>query len=134
MSSLSRRHALKGLLSGVAGAAAVPVIAAPNHTEPAPPVHLSRFAFHDPDFTQPLKFPWEKLLSAEELATTQALADLILPPDETSPAAAAVGVPDFINEWVSADYPQHQEDRETIRGAQHRELQALRQTLRGALP
>ncbi|HRH98401.1 MAG TPA: gluconate 2-dehydrogenase subunit 3 family protein, partial [Prosthecobacter sp.] len=71
---------------------------------------------HDPDFTQPLKFPWEKLLSAEELATVTALADLILPKDETSPAASEVGVPDFINEWVSADYPEHQEDREIIRG------------------
>ncbi|MDB6004278.1 MAG: Tat pathway signal protein [Prosthecobacter sp.] len=114
--AISRRHALKGLLSGAAGAAAVPAIAAPRETEPAPPAHPSRFVFHDPDFMQPLKFPWEKLLSAEELATTRALADLILPKDETSPAASEVGVPDFINEWVSADYPAHQEDRETIRG------------------
>ncbi|WP_395746915.1 gluconate 2-dehydrogenase subunit 3 family protein [Prosthecobacter sp.] len=115
-SAISRRHALKGLLTGVAGAAAAPAIAAPHATEPAPPAYPSRFVFHDPDFMQPLKFPWEKLLSAEELATTQALADLILPKDETSPAASEVGVPDFINEWVSADYPAHQEDRETIRG------------------
>jgi len=115
-SSISRRHALKGLLTGAAGAVAAPAIAAPNQTEPAPPVHPSRFVFHDPDFMQPLKFPWEKLLSAEELATTQALADLILPKDDTSPAASEVGVPEFINEWVSADYPAHQEDRETIRG------------------
>ncbi|MHB1080997.1 MAG: gluconate 2-dehydrogenase subunit 3 family protein [Prosthecobacter sp.] len=115
-SPISRRNALKGLFSGAAGAAAVPALAAPNHTEPAPPAHPSRFVFHDPDFMQPLKFPWEKLLSAEELATTQALADLILPKDETSPAASEVGVPDFINEWVSADYPAHQEDRETLRG------------------
>jgi hypothetical protein len=115
-SSISRRHALKGLLGGAAGAAAVPAFAAPNHTEPAPPVHASRFVFHDPDFTRPLKFPWEKLLSAEELATVTVLADLILPKDETSPAASEVGVPDFINEWVSADYPEHQEDREVIRG------------------
>ncbi len=114
--SISRRNALKGLLSGAAGAAVVPAIAAPNQTEPAPPVHPSRFVFHDPDFMQPLKFPWEKLLSAEEMATTQALADLILPKDESSPAASEVGVPDFINEWVSADYPAHQEDREVIRG------------------
>ena len=115
-SLISRRNALKGLLSGAAGAAAVPAIAAPNHTEPAPPVHASRFVFHDPDFTKPVKFPWEKLLSAEELATTKALADLILPKDETSPAASEIGVPDFINEWISADYPEQQEDRETIRG------------------
>ncbi|MDZ4403524.1 gluconate 2-dehydrogenase subunit 3 family protein [Prosthecobacter sp.] len=115
-SFISRRHALKGLLSGAAGAAAVPAIAAPNHTEPAPAVFPSRHVFQDPDFTQPVKFPWEKLLSAEELATTTTLADLILPKDETSPAASEVGVPDFINEWVSADYPEHHEDREIIRG------------------
>lgn len=115
-SFISRRHALKGLLTGAAGAAAVPAIAAPNHTEPAPALRASRYVFHDPDFTQPVKFPWGKLLSAEELATTTALADLILPKDETSPAASEVGVPDFINEWVSADYELHHEDREVIRG------------------
>ncbi|HBJ85821.1 MAG TPA: hypothetical protein DDZ88_18490 [Verrucomicrobiales bacterium] len=112
--AISRRHALKGLLSGAAGAAAVPAIAASNHTEPAPALFPARHVFQDPDFTQPVKFPWEKLLSAEELATTQALADLILPKDDTSPAASEVGVPDFINEWVSADYPQHHEDREIV--------------------
>lgn len=114
--AISRRHALKGLLTGAAGAAAVPAVAAPNNTEPAPAVRAARYVFHDPDFTQPVKFPWEKLLSAEELATTTALADLILPKDETSPAASEVGVPDFINEWVSADYPSHHEDREVLRG------------------
>lgn len=113
---ISRRHALKGLLSGAAGAAAAPVIAAPNQTEQAPAVRTSRYVFHDPDFTQPVQFPWEKLMSAEELATTKALADLILPKDENSPAASEVGVHDFINEWISADYPEHHTDREVIRG------------------
>lgn len=115
-SVISRRHALKGLLTGAAGAAAIPAIAAPNHTEQAPAVRASRYVFHDPDFAQAMTFPWEKVMSAEELATTQALADLVLPKDETSPAASEVGVPDFINEWVSADYPAHHEDREVIRG------------------
>ncbi len=113
---ISRRHALKGLLTGAAGAAAVPAIAAPNHTEQAPALRGSRYVFHDPDFTQAVAFPWEKVMSPEELATTRALADLILPKDDTSPAASEVGVPDFINEWVSADYPAHHEDREVIRG------------------
>lgn len=113
---ISRRHALKGLLSGAAGAAAMPVIAAPNHTEQAPALRASRYVFHDPDFMQPVQFPWEKLMSAEELASTKALADLILPKDENSPAASEVGVHDFINEWISADYPEHHADREVIRG------------------
>ncbi len=33
------------------------------------------------------------------------LADLIIPADEHSPAASAVRVVDFIDEWVSAPYP-----------------------------
>jgi hypothetical protein len=33
------------------------------------------------------------------------LADLILPEDEYGPAASALRVPDFIDEWVSAPYP-----------------------------
>lgn len=115
-SAISRRYALKSLLTGAAGAAAAPVIAAPGQTEQAPAVRASRYVFHDPDFTKPQSFPWEKLLSAEELATTKALADVILPKDENSPAASEVGVPDFINEWVSADYPDNHSDRELLRG------------------
>jgi hypothetical protein len=47
-----------------------------------------------------------------QLATV--LCDLIIPADEHSPSASAVGAVDFIDEWVSAPYPQQREDRETV--------------------
>jgi hypothetical protein len=58
--------------------------------------------------------PWERVLTAPEMRTVTVLADLIIPADEKSPAASAVGVPDFINEWVSAPYAQQQADREIV--------------------
>jgi hypothetical protein len=60
-----------------------------------------------------------------QLRTTAALCDVILPEDERSPAASAVGVPDFIDEWVSAPYPQQQDDRAFIlRGLESLEQQS----------
>ncbi|MEZ5938448.1 MAG: gluconate 2-dehydrogenase subunit 3 family protein [Hyphomonadaceae bacterium] len=67
----------------------------------------------DPDMLDP-SYPWPLTLSPEELATTAALVDLILPADGDASAASAVGVPDFINEWVSAPYPGQQADRGLI--------------------
>jgi Gluconate 2-dehydrogenase subunit 3 len=67
----------------------------------------------DPDLMHP-SVPWPKTMSDGQLRTASALADMILPADEHSPAASAVGVPDFIDEWVSAPYPDQRRDRETI--------------------
>jgi Gluconate 2-dehydrogenase subunit 3 len=115
---LSRRHALKWLAGSAAGTAAAPALAAPHETESAPPSYPRRYPLHDPDYSKvaPYDFPWEKQLSAEELATSMTLADILLPKDETSPAASEVGVHDFINEWVSAPYDKNREDSEAIRG------------------
>lgn len=49
------------------------------------------------------------------MKTVALLADVVLPADERSPAASAAGVPEFINEWVSAPYPLQQADLEIIR-------------------
>lgn len=113
-SALSRRHALKWLTGTVAAPLALG--AAPNETEPAPPAYLNRFTMHDPDYTQPLSGPWEKVMTPEELKTTTALADLILPKDANGPAASEVGVPEFINEWISAPYDDQREDGQIVRG------------------
>lgn len=59
---------------------------------------------------------WEKVLTKDELRTLSVLCDLILPADERTPAASALGVPDFVDEWVSAPYPIQQADLQAIRG------------------
>ncbi|HEY2574588.1 MAG TPA: gluconate 2-dehydrogenase subunit 3 family protein [Verrucomicrobiaceae bacterium] len=114
--SLTRRDAIKWLTSGAAGAAAVSASAAPTETEPAPPAYPLRDARFDPDFSKPYVCPWEKVMTEDELKSTKALADIILPKDENGPAASEAGVPDFINEWISAPYEEHQEACENIRG------------------
>ncbi|GEP41830.1 gluconate 2-dehydrogenase subunit 3 family protein [Brevifollis gellanilyticus] len=113
-SALSRRHALKWLTGTVAAPLALG--AAPNETEPAPPAYVNRFTMHDPDYTKPLSGPWDKVMTPEELKTTTALADLILPKDANGPAASEVGVPEFINEWISAPYEEQREDGQIVRG------------------
>jgi hypothetical protein len=57
---------------------------------------------------------WPLTLSREQRVTATALCDLIIPADDTSPAASSVGVVDFLDEWISAPYPEHVEDRKTI--------------------
>lgn len=59
--------------------------------------------------------PWPRVLSPAELRAATALADTILPADAPHPAASAVGVPDFIDEWVSAPYETQQADQKTVR-------------------
>jgi hypothetical protein len=44
------------------------------------------------------------------------LCDTIIPADAASPSASAVGVVDFIDEWISAPYPLQSLDRKTVLG------------------
>jgi hypothetical protein len=67
----------------------------------------------DPDLNDPV-VPWPMTLSRAELLTVAAAADLILPPEGGAPAPSQVGVPAFINEWVSAPYESQHKDRQLI--------------------
>jgi hypothetical protein len=58
--------------------------------------------------------PWPLTLSVAARLTTTALCDLVIPADDHSPAASSVGVVDFIDEWISAPYPQQRGDREIV--------------------
>lgn len=57
---------------------------------------------------------WPLTLTEPQRRTTTTLCDLIIPADVASPSASAVGVPDFIDEWISSPYPAQAGDRNTI--------------------
>ena len=57
---------------------------------------------------------WPLTLTKEQRTTATALCDLIIPADGVSPAASSVGVVDFLDEWISAPYPEHAVDRKTV--------------------
>lgn len=123
---ISRRGALKVIATGVAlGAAAS---CAPDEAtqsadsahqtlsgfEPLPPSNpLAAGTAADPDLLAPV-VPWEMVLTDEEMRLVAALADVIVPADERSPSASEVGVPDYVNEFVSA--PAHTEQLTQLRG------------------
>lgn len=125
---MSRRVALKVL----ATAATVPVAAcgAPDRepgtaetSDPAsvldvtqPPSNpLATGSATDPDLLN-AQTPWVMKLSEAEMTTVQALADLIIPADERSPSASAVGAHHYVDEHVSAPYPGQERDLVLIRG------------------
>ena len=59
---------------------------------------------------------WPLTLTAGERRLAGILADIIIPADEHSPSASAVGVVEFVDEWVSAPYPAQQRDRPRVLG------------------
>lgn len=68
----------------------------------------------DPNLVEPAKAPWPRILTPDQLQTAAILADYILPASATAPSASALGIPDFIDEWVSAPYPDQVASRARI--------------------
>ncbi len=68
----------------------------------------------DPDLLHPEAL-WPLVLTAEERSLLVTLVDVILPADTRSPAASDLGAVDFIDEWVSAPYPDQQADALIVR-------------------
>ncbi len=117
---VDRRTTLTWLSSALAGAGVTllpsPSFAAdaqPTAAQPAAPGAPVGGYGNDPDLMNP-SAPWPKTMSQQQLQISGALADLILPPTATSPAPSAVGIPDFVDEWVSAPYPDQRRDRALI--------------------
>jgi len=61
------------------------------------------------------EIPWPRTLTDAEKSAAAALADVLIPADEHGPAATAVGIVDFLDEWVSAPYEPQKKDAKTIR-------------------
>lgn len=124
--AISRRGALKVIATGAAlgaAAACTPEDAARSSGSaheslsgfnPLPPSNpKAAGTATDPDMLSPV-IPWETVLTDEEMRLVTALADVIIPADDRSPAAGAVGVADYVNEFVSA--PGHEDNLTVLRG------------------
>jgi len=117
--NLDRRVTLKWMLAAMAAASA-PVQGAYAAQAPASPwpgtspTPVTGPGYGtDPNLLEPV-VPWSKTLSTAELATAAAVCDTILPAEGQWPAPSAIGIHQFVDEWVSAPYPQHHTDRATI--------------------
>lgn len=67
----------------------------------------------DPNLLKP-SVPWPLTLNPDQRATLRIAADLMLPADDHSPSGSAAHLDAFIDEWVSAPYPDQQRDRRLI--------------------
>jgi hypothetical protein len=111
ISRIDRRTALTWL-----GAAAAAIAA--GGADAAGPVASARGVQGygtDPNLLHPT-ISWPRMLTAAQLQTAALLCDFILPASADAPSANALGVPDFIDEWISAPYPSQVADRPVIIG------------------
>lgn len=122
-SAMDRRMALKVMAAAAAAPGMVTACAPETGDAPAGPASVStppenplaKGTPADPDLLSP-EIPWERVLTDDELQTLASLCDVIIPEDERSPSASAVGAHHFIDEWVSAPYEGMERDRVTVRG------------------
>lgn len=103
---LSRREAVSRILAASAAAATL------NLRGFSADLQAPTIGF-DPNLLKK-EIPWPRILSGAEKRIVTALSELIIPADEFGPAASAVGVTDFIDEWVSAPYEQQTRERKVI--------------------
>lgn len=116
---MDRRTALKVIAAAAAAPSVLGACETPE-TDPAATASPGRNPLAagtkwDPDLLDPV-VPWDRSLSEPELETLAVLCDVILPADDRSPAASALGAHEFIDEWVSAPYDGMQRDKVLVRG------------------
>jgi hypothetical protein len=111
---MDRRTAVKWMLTAAASATFAPRL---MHGADAPKIApLGNGYGTDPDLVKTYNPGdlWPLTFTQAQRATAIALCDVIIPADEKSPAASTVGVPDFIDEWISAPYPGHGDDKRIV--------------------
>lgn len=106
---LSRRDSLKigAAITSLAG------IAAPLRGANAMP---ARGYGTDPRLLEP-EVTWPRTLSQNQLATLAAICAVVLPATDDMPDGNTLRVPAFVDEWVSAPYPQQRASREIVLNA-----------------
>jgi hypothetical protein len=116
---IDRRVAIKWMLTASASALLVDprAFGALAADEPsAKPGGAAHGYGTDPDLMKAYKpgDVWPLTLTDPQRREVAALCDLIVPADAQSPSASAVGVTDFIDEWVSAPYPGNVKDAQVV--------------------
>lgn len=112
VSKIDRRTALAWI--GVVGAATAAGAGVVVYGPKMGGERITRGYGTDPKLTKPEKAPWSRIMIAEQLQTAAILADFILPASGTAPSASSLGIPDFVDEWVSAPYPDQLKDRPVV--------------------
>lgn len=129
---LSRREVIKWLVAASAAGVASEV---PAFAQSARLPRSAQRYGTDPHVNQsysPGDF-WPLTMTAQQRETTAVLADFILPADDFGPAASTLRVPDFIDEWISAPYPQQESDCPVIvKGLAWIEAEARRRFAKGS--
>jgi hypothetical protein len=108
---MDRRQALKWMLTAAAGMMLSERTARGGAATPSGHGYGT-----DPDFSREYRLGdyWPLTLSEAQRRTAAALCAMIIPADDHSPSAASLGVHDFIDEWISAPYPNQKKDRQPI--------------------
>ena len=119
MTEISRRVTLAWIAAASAGAFAPRPSEAAENGAPAPwssiavsPITAPGYG-HDPDLKAG-GFPWPLTLDPHQRAILRLAADLMLPADTHSPSGGTLPLDAFLDEWISAPYPQQQQDRALI--------------------
>jgi hypothetical protein len=117
---MDRRTTLKWVLAASAvgrlGLRPAVGLAGPPATSPAAAAASSQGYGTDPDLVTSYERGhfWPLTLTPAQRTLATVLCDLIIPADQHSPAASSVGVVDFVDEWISAPYPEYQQDRKVV--------------------
>jgi hypothetical protein len=108
---VDRRTALKWMATAAAAAAVQPHLGRAQAALPA-----AKGYGLDPQLNKSYASGdlWPLTFTKEQRRAAMALCAIIIPREGSVPSAAELGVHDFIDEWVSAPYPDQQRDRQPI--------------------
>lgn len=111
LTRMDRRDAIKWMLTA---AASLAVLKRDGRAATASPGGKGYGT--DPDLLKEYKAGdvWPLTFTEAQHRTAAALCDVIIPEDSQSPSASALHVPEFIDEWISAPYPDQQLDRPVV--------------------
>lgn len=108
---MDRRQAIGWMLAATASLAVRPNLGAAQTAAPAAKGYGT-----DPDLlkTYTPGELWPLTFDARQNRAAAALCDVIIPADDMSPSPSSLHVHQFIDEWVSAPYPDQQKDRPVV--------------------